>query len=208
MTTHSNLRRDCLLTLLSLLALHTGTCQAQSSSSDGFFAIPVVLFVVMASFICACFWIGFCYQRSQQRQYFGALTTTQYTYNPRRPYYGAGTQPYPAQGYVAPSTTPGNQPPTQAYPVQGYAAPSTTAPGNLPSSQPYPGQSYIPPSTIPVPNALPAPGPGSTSQTVPQASEPVSQLPEATLQGDAPPAYEEAIGMKTVDTADQDKKQT
>ena len=39
---------------------------------------------------------------------------------------------------------------------------------------------------------------GNTSQTVPQASEPVP-LPEATLhQGDAPPAYEEAIGMKTV----------
>ena len=32
-----------------------------------------------------------------------------------------------------------------------------------------------------------------------QVFEPVSQLPEATLhQGDAPPAYEEAIGMKTV----------
>ena len=43
----------------------------------------------------------------------------------------------------------------------------------------------------------------STSlQNVPQASEPVS-LPEATLhQGDAPPAYEEAIGMKTVGIAD------
>ena len=63
---------------------------------------------------------------------------------------------------------------------------TSTAPGNPPPTQPYPGQGYVPPSsTITVPNAPPAP-PGATSQTVPQASEPVS-LPEATLhQGDAP----------------------
>ena len=205
MTTHLNLKKDCLWTLLSLLALHIGTCQAQSSSSSGFVAIPVVIFVAMATFMCVCFWTCFFYQRSRQRQYYGAATTTQYTYNPQRPYYGVGTQPYPAQRYVVPSTAPSNPPPTQSYPVQQYVAPST-APGNPPPTQPYPVQGYFPPSTVTVPNAPPAP-PGVTSQTVPQASEPVS-LPEATLhQGDAPPAYNEAIGMRTVDIVDQDKQQ-
>ena len=73
------------------------------------------------------------------------------------------------------------------------------------TQQAYPGQGYVPPSTVTVPSALPLAPPGATqSQTaIPLAtqatSEPVS-LPEATLhQGDVPPAYEEAVGMKTVD---------
>ena len=56
----------------------------------------------------------------------------------------------------------------------------------------YPAQSHQ--SSVPYPTS----STGYTSQTVPQAPEPVS-LPEATLhQGDAPPGYEEAIRMKTV----------
>ena len=52
---------------------------------------------------------------------------------------------------------------------------------------------YQPSSTLPSrPN-------GVESMSIKQSSELVS-LPEATLhQGDAPPAYEEAIGMKTID---------
>ena len=42
-----------------------------------------------------------------------------------------------------------------------------------------------------------------SEQTYIPPTEPVS-LPEATLhQGDAPPAYEEALGMKTVDLSKQ-----
>ena len=69
-------------------------------------------------------------------------------------------------------------------------------PGNLPPSQPFPGQGYMATPTATASSAPPAPG--ATSQTIPQASEPVS-LPEAKLyQGDAPPTYNEAVTMKTV----------
>ena len=185
-TIHSNLRRDCLLTLVSLLFLHVGTCQAQSS--NGFFAIPVSIFVVVATLMCICFWACFFYQRAQRARYYPPANAqyTPYVYNQRSNYNG-GAQPgsYPVQGYVVPSTTPSNPPQTQ---------------------QAYPGPGYVPPSTVTAPYAPPGAPPGATTQTVPQASEPVS-LPEATLhQGDAPPAYAEAIGMKTVDTVSQDKQ--
>ena len=63
-------------------------------------------------------------------------------------------------------------PSSQRYPLQGYSSSSSTA-------------IYPPPTT-------------NVHTAVPQASESV-YLPEATLhQGDAPPAYEEAIRMKTV----------
>ena len=66
--------------------------------------------------------------------------------------------------------------------------------------QPYSSRTATPPST----NLNFSPiggGPiARTSQTAPQASEPVS-LSEATLHhGEAPPAYMEAIKMKTVIT--------
>ena len=52
-------------------------------------------------------------------------------------------------------------------------------------------------------NLPPTGSDSSTSQTVPQASESTSLL-EATLhQGDAPPAYAEAIRMKTVVVIDE-----
>ena len=191
MTAHSNLRRDYLLILLSLLVLHVGTCQAQSSAV--FIAVPLSVFVVVAALMCAFFWGCICCDAwVKKRRLRGATANAHYTpcvYN-QRPHYAGGAQPgsYPVQGYVVPSTTPGNPPQTQ----QAY---------------PGPGQSYVPPSTVTAPYAPPAP-PGATSQTVPQASEPVS-LPEATLhQGDAPPGYAEAIGLKTVDIAGQDKQQT
>ena len=189
-STHSNFRRDFLLKILSLLILLSliERCQAQGNGPGaGFVALPVSLFVVTATIMCACFWIISCscffYQRAQQRH--NNLATTRYTpYNPQRPSpYGGVTQPYPVQGYVEPSTTPDIPPLTQAYP----------------------GQAYVPPSTVAVPNIPSASG--ATSHTIPQASEPVS-LPDATLhQGDAPPGYAEAIGMKTVDIAGQDKDQ-
>ena len=176
---------------MSLLLLHVGICQAQSS--NGFIAIPVVMFVVAATIMCICFWACFFFQRAQRARFYPPANAqyTPYVYNSQRPYNAApGAQPgsYPVQGYVVSSTTPGNPPQTQpAYPG--------------------PGQGYVPPSTVTSPYAPPGP-PGTTSQTVSQAPEPVS-LPEATLhQGDAPPGYAEAIGMKTVDIADQDKQQT
>ena len=178
-TTYSNLKRDYLLSLLILLI---GGCQAQDSDSmaslvGGFFAIPISLFVIIASIMCACFWICYCRHRKLQRRNYAPPVTTQYTpYNPEGPYHG-GNQPYPVQGYIVPSTG-SNPPPTQAYP----------------------GQVYIPLSTVPF-----APPAETTSQTVLKASEPVP-LPEATLhQGDAPPAYDKAIKMKIVTIVDQDK---
>ena len=66
--------------------------------------------------------------------------------------------------------------------------------------QPYSSRTTTPPSTS---LNFPPIGGGPIariSQTAPQASEPVS-LPEATLHhGEAPPAYTEAIKMKTVIT--------
>ena len=207
MKIHSNLRRDSLLALLSLLLLHVGTCQAQSSMSTIIVAVPVTVFafVVMAIImtLCICFWVCFCVQMAKQRQLFnGAPANARARYTPyvhnQRPYQDRAAQlagSYSAQGYVVPSTT-----------SAGVSSPQT--------QQIYPGQGYVPPSTVTVPSALPLAPPGATqSQTaIPLAtqatSEPVS-LPEATLhQGDAPPAYEEAIEMKTVDIADQDELQT
>ena len=139
--------------------------------------------VFTTTLICICFWVCFCIQIRRQSQ---------------RPYrYGtrAQAQPgsYPVQGrYVAPSTTTAgvNPPQTQqAYPRQGYVPPSTGHAGAVPSVSP-----------------LAASHPGAIPQAT--TAEPVS-LPEATLhQGDAPPTYAEAIGMKTVDIAGQDKQQT
>ena len=84
------------------------------------------------------------------------------------------------QGYVLPSAAPQTQ---QAYPRQGL---------------------YVLLSTGAVPSVSPLGPPGAVPQAT--TSEPVP-LPEATLhQGDAPPGYEEAIGMKTVDIADLDNQ--
>ena len=66
---------------------------------------------------------------------------------------------------------------------------------SLPPVQAYSGQAYASPPTVTPPDAPPATLVGTTSesQTIPQASEPVS-LPEAMLhQGDALPGYAEAI---------------
>ena len=192
MKIHSNLRRDSLLALLSLLLLHVGTSQAQSTSS--FITIPVS-FVLAATLMCICFWICFCVQLAKRRQLYGAPANVHYTpyVHNQRPYYGTigllnqQAPSYPAQRYVVPSTTSAvvNPPRTQqAYPRHGYISPSTGA----------------------VPSVSPLAHPGAIPQTT--TSEPVS-LPEATLhQGDAPPAYEEAVRMKTVDITDQDELQT
>lgn len=186
-TTHLKLRMDCLLRLLSLLVLLSlvGRCQAQNSGVIvGFFAIPIVLFIIGVSVMCAIFWICYCRHQRAQQGYNAPAAALYTSYNPQRPYYGADTQP--------------------AYPVQGYILPSSTTPCSLPSAQTYPGQAYIPPSAVTVPN-IPSDPPETTAQTVPQSVS----LPEATLhEGDAPPAYKDAIGMKTVNTAGQDKQWT
>jgi hypothetical protein len=184
--THSNLRRDGLLALLSLLLLHVATCQAQSSSS---ISVAVPVSVIIVSFMCACFCVCFYVQRAKQRQYDGAPANIQYVpYVYNRGSGDAQPGPYPVQGCVVPSTTPAGVNPPQ-------------------TQQAYPGQGYVPPSTAAVPDTSPLAPPGATQSPVQATSEPVS-LPEATLhQGDAPPAYDEAIGMKTVDIADQDEQQ-
>ena len=191
-TAHSNLRRDCLHNiLLSLLVLHVGICQAQTSSSSVAIAVPIS-FAVIAVLLCVYFWICFCFRWTQTPPH-GASANAQHTpyvYN-QRPYYSGDAQPssYPVQGYVLPSTTPSNPPQTQ----QAY---------------PGPGQGYVTPSTVTAPYSAPPATPGAASHTVPRVSEPVS-LPEATPhQGDAPPGYVEAVAMKTVDNAGQDIQQT
>ena len=192
MKSHSNLRRNSLLALLSLLILHAGTCQAQQSVTR-LFAIPVVIFAFVGSLICICFCACFCKQMFKERQPYGAPANAQHTpyvmrYNQRlRQDRAAQLAGYPAQGYVVPSaTSSGVDPPQtrQAYPRQGYVSPLTGA----------------------VPSVSPLAHPGAIPQAT--TSEPVP-LPEATLhQGDAPPGYEEAIGMKTVDIAGLDNQQT
>ena len=169
--THSSLRRDSLLTLLSLLLLHIGTCEAQSSGGSSFVAIPVSIFVVAASLMCLCFWacLGFqCYMRTRH----SSGTSANARYAPyvfsqnQRAQYGAGGIAHPG-----------------SYPVQGYVPPSTT--GQTSAA----GYYGVSPSTV-----------TAVGQNAPPP-EPVS-LPDATLhQGDAPPGYAEAIGMKTVDIA-------
>ena len=192
--THSNLRRDSLLALLSLLLLQVGICQAQSSSGTGFVALPISIFVVVATLMCICFWVCFCFQMAKRRQLYGTPANVHYTpyVHNQRPYYSTGAQAQPG-----------------SYPVQGYVVPSATPAGVNPpqTQQAYPSQGYVPPSTgvSVVPSVSPLAHPGA----IPQAtSEPVP-LPEATLhQGDAPPGYEEAIGIKTVDIVDLDNQQT
>ena len=191
MKIHSNLRRNSLLALLSLLLLQVGTCQAQSS--DGFFFFFLSIFVLMATLMCICFWGCFCFQVARRRQLYGAPVNVHYTphvYNQRQSY-GTGAQAQPG-----------------SYPVQGYVVPSTTPAGVNPpqTQQAYPSQGYVLPSTGVVPSVSPLAHPGAIPQAT--TSEPVP-LPEATLhQGDAPPGYQEAIGMKTVDIAGLDNQQT
>ena len=130
--------------------------------------------------MCAIFWICNCRHKWVQQGFNAPAAPLDTSYNPQRPYYGADTQP--------------------AYPVQGYIVPSSTTPCSLSPTQVYPGQAYIPPSAVP---NIPSDPPGTTVQTVPQSVS----LPEATLhEGDAPPGYRDAIGMKTVDSAGQDKQ--
>ena len=131
----------------------------------------------------------------KQRQPYGAPANAQHTpyvmrYNQRlHQDRAAQLAGYPAQGYVVPSTTSSgvDLPQTQqAYSRQGYVSPLTGAVLPL-SVSPLAHQGAIPQAT--------------TSEPVP--------LPEATLhQGDAPPGYQEAIGMKTVDIAGLDNQQT
>jgi hypothetical protein len=163
MKTHSNLSRDSLLILLSLLLLHIETCQAQSSG--GIYATPVVFFATLI--ICVCFWVCFCIQRAKQRTFHSSY-------------------PVRARGYV--STAP---------PGHSVNPPQT--------QQVYPGQGYVPPSAATVPNPSPPVPPEATPQATTSES---ASLTHATLhQGDAPPGYAEAIGMKTVDIAGQDEQQ-
>ena len=174
----AKLKRNYLLSLLFILVVLVGRCDAHNHLLAVNVSIPTVIFCVAITLICACFFICCCRMLVERRHYrILPPSAVQYSHHSHETSYYGGTQPYLAQRYIPPSTS--SSPPLPRLPY------------------PYTQRSITP---------SPPPSGATTSQTVPQAYEPVS-LPEATLhQGEAPPAYEEAIKMpKTTDTVDQDQ---
>lgn len=153
--------------LFLILAILTGTCEAQTSFNSSIFTIIFILVILVAvicivSCGCICCIAYACNHRQQPSL---SARTIQYTYNNHQSQIRRG-----------------------AYPQSQYSS----------GSQPYPEQIYR--SGHP---AYPTPAPQPTATVEPQ---PVS-LPEATLhQGDAPPAYEEAVRMKTVDLENDENR--
>ena len=169
MKSYCNLR-SLLLLFISL----SRTCTAQQTDSTELIVgicVPIAVIVITGSFIiCTC--VYSCYFRPSTPiavQPHEQRPQNQWIYNIER----ESTSPYQTQA------------------------------GHLNRQPPHSSTTIAPRSTnlnFPPIGGGPIVAHQQTSQTVPQATsvEPVS-LPEATLhQGDAPPAYTEAIKMKTV----------
>lgn len=156
-----------LVRVLLVVGSLVGTCEAQSSNTR--FTLEIVLLVVGGSAFCCLFWAIFtCVMCAKQQK----LNATHL----RTPVTATCTQH------------------TFNLHQQNHITPPQSQPGI--GGQPYPVQSYITP-TLNIPpmggNCNYYSEPQNTSVTT-HFSKPVSSLPEATLhQGDAPPAYEEAI---------------
>ena len=168
MKSYCNLR-SLLLLLISL----SRTCTAQQTDSTGLIigiSVPIAVVVITGIFICTCVY-SYYFRRSTPIavQSHEQRPQNQWIYNIER----ESTSPYQTQA------------------------------GHLNRQPPHSSTTIAPRSTnlnFPPIGGGPIVAHQQTSQTVPQATsvEPVS-LPEATLhQGDAPPAYTEAIKMKTV----------
>ena len=139
------------------------SCQAQGHSDDEGFSTPALIFTVIASSLCFIFWVGFIFMC------FIFVCCSRNRRNTTSLIYNA--QPSPTT-YPRPQT-------------------HTT---DLVYGQPHPSQRpHAVESRFPVPSTIlyspPTYRAGHNSSQIESAS-----IPEATLhQGDAPPAYEEAI---------------
>ena len=200
------------LQLLLLLFLLAGRCRAQDNSGADTtmiiaITLPFAIFFVATVGICILFW--WCYCRVSMLAKQPRYRRPRYVYNYPRPQHNVSPQNQTTSNGQSHSMETVTSSSTNLNSTQTGGDSTTsqsTALNHSPvSTQAYSGQDYIPPPTVTASNAPPAAPAGSTSgsQTVPQASEPVS-LPEATLhQGDAPPAYAEAVKMKTVIVMDE-----
>lgn len=212
-------KRDILANLLLLFHLFW-RCRAQVDNGGTdttmiiAISLPFAIFFIVTVGICVLFW--WCYCRV-------SMLAKQPHYH-RRPRY-VYNYPRPQQQNVH---TPQNRATSNGQPHATINSnlssgaqtrnddPSTTSqstalnPTPGAHTQTYSGQDYAPPSTVTAPSASLGAPTGtrttSNSQTVPPGlatSETVS-LPEAALhQGDAPPAYAEAIKMETVIAIDE-----
>ena len=183
--------------LLFLLFLFAGRCRAQNDSGADTtmiitISLPFAIFFVVTMGVCILFW--WCYCRISMLAKQPHYHRPRYVYNPPRSRQNMSPQSRATNNRQSHSIETVTSSSTNLNSTQ-TGGDSTTA-LSPPPAQAYSGQAS--PPTVTVPAAL-----TGQSQTVPQASEPVS-LPEATLhQGDAPPAYAEAVKMKTVIVMDE-----
>ena len=198
---------------LLLLFLLAGRCRAQDESGADTTVIiaiflPFAIFFVVTAGICILFWWCYCHISMLAKQ--PHYHRPRYVYNYPRPQQNVSPQNRATSNGQSHSTetvtlSSINLNSTQTGDDSTTSQSTALNPSSPASAQAYSGQAYTSPPTVTASNAPPAAPAGATSesQTVPQASEPVS-LSEATLhQGDAPPAYAEAVKMKTVIVMDE-----
>ena len=207
-------RSSCTLTsvLLPLLFFSLAErCRAQIDSGTDTsmiigISLPFAIFFVAVTGICIAFWCCYCrismlakrphYHRP--RYVFNHLRShpTVSPQNQATVYSNSSGQSHSTETVSSSSTNPNS---TQ---TGGDSSTTQSTALSPPSAQMYSRQAHAPPPTV-IASSTPPATPRTTSQTVPQSSEPVS-LPEATLhQGDAPPAYAEAVKLKTVIVIDE-----
>ena len=177
-------------------------------------SLPFAIFFVATVSICIVFWWCYCRVSTLAKQphyrrrprYVYNYPRAQQNVQPPQIRATSNGQPHSTETVVSSSTN--------LDPIQTIGGDSTTTqstalnPPHETQDQAYSGQGCVSPPTVMAPSTSPgdpARSSSSSSQTVPQAtSEPAVSLPEATLhQGDAPPGYAEAIGMKTVIVMDE-----
>ena len=204
--------------LLSMLLFSSlaGRCRAQVDDGGAdttmivAISLPFAIFFAVTVGICIVFWA--CYYRvSQLAKQPHYHRRPRYVFNyPRRqqnvqPPQNRATsngQSHTSTVYSNPpanSTQTGGDSPTTTTTAQSAVLGPPPSPGA--PAQAHTGQDHH------VSSSISSTSSGTTtqsSQIVPQATSEPDSLPEATLhQGDAPPAYEEAVGMKTVIVIDE-----
>ena len=214
-----------LLQFILLFSSLAGRCRAQVDDSGDnttmivAISLPFAIFFAVLAGVCIVFWA--CYYRvSQLAKRPHCPRRPRYIYNyPRRQQQNmqppqnrttSNGQSHTSTVYSNPpanSTQTGFDSPTTITATTTTTVQSTAQSLGPPLSgapaQAYSGQDHH----INVSPSIPSTSSGTTtqsSQIVPQATSEPDSLPEAALhQGDAPPAYEEAVGMKTVVVIDE-----
>ena len=212
--------------LLSILLFSSlaGRCRAQVDDSGDnttmivAISLPFAIFFAVAAGICIMFWA--CYYR--------VSLLAKRPHCPRRPRYVYNYPRRQQQNMQSPqnratsngqshTSTVYSNPPANSTQTE-FDSPTTTStttttvqstaqslgpPLSRAPAQAYSGQDHH----VNVTSSIPNTSSGTTtqsSQIAPQATSEPDSLPEAALhQGDAPPAYEEAVGMKTVVVIDE-----